>query len=919
MKKLLSALTLLVCTLASAQNIKVEGTIKDSIGVPLEMANIMAVNKATNAMDSYAITNEAGRYQLILKANTAYIIKASYIGYTAYEMPLNTGNENMVQNVVLKQGVDLKELEIVYEMPVTIKGDTIVYNSDSFTNGTERKLEDVLKKLPGVEVDADGGVKVEGKTVSKLMVEGKDFFDGDTKLGVKNIPADALDKVEVLRNYNEVSQLKGLENNDDNVAMNIRLKEGKKNFWFGDMTAGASIGEGERYLVNPKVFYYSPKYSLNVIGNFNNNGELPLTMQDYFKFSGGLRNMMRKGGTTLNIGSNDLGIALLRNNRAKSIETKFGAANFSYNPTQAWTISGFGIMNSSRNELETKSRTQVLDPLTGEPQTTQVVDDNTRQKSDFGLFKLSSSYKPNKNVQFDYDAFLKTSKQEEDTGLLQLVTPQTSQSQDIYTHKKQNPFSFNQNLNLYYTLDDKNVFAAEVQHLYQDEDPFYNANLQQNPFPDIPLPGSSLNLGLSPATRYDISQERFVKTNKLDAKFDYYYMLTPKSNINLTLGSTYSYQSFNSDIFQVLDNGSVDDLDANSQNDVDFVFSDVFLGLHYKFITGKFTFNPGVSLHKYTSFNEQLGNKVHHNFYRLLPDVYALYQIKKTETLRYTYAMNTEFTDVANFAQNLIFTSYRSLFRGNRNLENAMYQNHTLAYSKYNMFNFTQIYGALSYNRRMDAIKSIAGFNGINQVSTVDNSNFADEALSGSAGYTRSFEKYYKASASATLAWNKYNNFRVDPAAVAAGAPLDIDSSIRQENEQLTQMYTASFATNYKTLPNIEVGYTLTINDYQDNSFYNHRPYARMDYLFMEAFTLTAEYEYNHYYSDSKTVDNEYDFLSANLMYRKPGSKWEFRVTGTNLLNTTSLNDDSFNQFSTRTSRYRVQPRYLLFSIKYDL
>lgn len=919
MRKQLFALLVLFSTLAFSQNVRVEGTIKDSIGAPLEMANIMAVNKTTNAMDSYAITNEAGRYQLILKANTAYIIKASYIGYSAYEANVTTGAENMVHNIVLQQGVNLKEVEIVYEMPVTIKGDTIVYNSDSFTNGTERKLEDVLKKLPGVEVDADGGVKVEGKTVSKLMVEGKDFFDGDTKLGVKNIPADALDKVEVLRNYNEVSQLKGLENNDDNVAMNIRLKEGKKNFWFGDITAGASIGEGERYIVNPKLFYYNPNYSINVIGNFNNNGELPLTMQDYFKFSGGLRNMMRKGGTTLSIGSNDLGMSQLRNKMAKSIDAKFGALNFSYNPLQTWTLSGFAIINSNRNEMETKSRTQVLDPVTGEPQTTQDVEDRSLQKNDFGLFKLSSSYKPNKNVHFDYDAFLKTSKQEEGAGLFQIVTPQTSQSQDIYTNKSQNPFSFSQNLNLYYTLDDKNVFAVEMQHLYQDEDPFYNANLQQNPFPDIQLADPSLNLGLSPAARYDISQGRFVKTNKLDAKLDYYYMLTPKSNINLTLGSTYSYQSFNSDIFQVLDNGSVDNLDANSENDVDFVFSDVFLGLHYKFITGKFTFNPGVSLHKYTSYNEQLGSKVNHDFYRILPDVYALYQIKKTESLRYTYAMTTEFTDVANFAQNLIFTSYRSLFRGNRNLENAMYQNHSLFYSKYNMFNFTQIYGALNYNRRMDAIKSIAGFNGINQISTLDNSNFADEALSGSAGYTRSFEKYYKASVSASVMWNKYNNFRVDPAAVAGGAPLTVDNSIRQESEQITQRYTASFATNYKTLPNIEVGYALTINDYQDNNFYRHSPFARVDYLFLEAFTVTAEYEYNHYYNDERTSDNKYDFLSANIMYRKPGSKWEFKVSGTNLLNTTSLNDDSFNQFSTRTSRYRVMPRYLMFSIKYDL
>src|SRR5690606_3209715 len=127
-------------------------------------------------------------------------------------------------------GFMLEGVEIVYEMPVSIKGDTIVYNADSFTSGTERKLEDVLKKLPGVEVDDDGNITVEGKGVSKLMVEGKDFLDGDTKLEVKNIPANAVDKVQVLRNYNEVDQLRSVTDNQDNLAMNIKLKDGKRTF-----------------------------------------------------------------------------------------------------------------------------------------------------------------------------------------------------------------------------------------------------------------------------------------------------------------------------------------------------------------------------------------------------------------------------------------------------------------------------------------------------------------------------------------------------------------------------------------------------------------------------------------------------------------------------------------------------------------
>jgi hypothetical protein len=917
MNKIFVSLFLLFAAAAFSQNVRVEGTIKDSTGVALEMANVMAVNKATNGMDSYGITNEAGKYQLLLKANTEYIIKASYIGYTPFEAAVTTTTENITKNIVLKQGVELKELEIVHEMPVTIKGDTIVYNSDSFTNGTERKLEDVLKKLPGVEVDADGGIKVEGKTVSKLMVEGKDFFDGDTKLGVKNIPADAVSKVEVLRNYNEVSQLKGVENNQDNVAMNIKLKDGKKNFWFGDMSAAASIGDGDRYIVNPKIFYYSPKYSINLLGNINNTGELPLTMQDYFKFTGGFRNMMRKGGTSLNISSNDVGISLMRNNRAKEIETKFGAANFSYTPISSLTLSGFAIVNSNRTEMQTVSRSTLLDPETGDPETTQDVSETAEQKTDFALFKLSSSYTPNTNVHLDYDVFMKTSDQQETNGLISSVMPETSQSQEINTQKKQKPFSFNQNLNYYYTLNDKNVFAFEAQHLYQDEDPVYNANLGNNPFPDAPGGDPSQSLGLVPASRYDITQNRFVTTNKLDAKLDYYYMVTQKSNINVTLGNTYSYQNFNSSIFQTLDDSSVNNLNDNTKNDVNYVFNDAFLALHYRFITGKFEFNPGVSFHSYDMYNKQLDSKAEKSFFRVLPDVFAQYQIRNSERIIYNYSMTTSFPDIANFARGLVLNSYKSLFQGNRDLKNGLYQNHSLSYFKYSMFNFTQIYGSINYSHQVDAIKNLSAFNGINQVGTLENSGFADQSLSGSAGYNRSFARFYKAAFNASLSWNKFNNFRFD--ADNIGQPVTIANSIRQVSEQFSQSYTTSLSTNYKTLPNLEVGYSLTVNNYADNKFYNHRPFANINYYFWDAFTVTADYEYNHYYNDSKTSDNEYDFLSANIMYRKKDSHWEFKVGGTNLLNTTSLNDDSYNQFTTRTSRYRVQPRYLLLTIKYNL
>lgn len=903
MKKILLFALFLISTISFSQNIRFEGVILESGKTPLEMANIMAVNQVTKGMDGYAITNDKGRFVLNLKPNSTYLIKLSYIGMENKQITVETKTENITQNISMEPGgIQLDGVEIVREMPVSIKGDTIVYNADSFKSGTERKLEDVLKKLPGVEVNADGEVEVEGKKVTKLMVEGKDFFDGDTKLGVKNIPADAIDKIQVLRNYNENSILKGVENNQDNLAMNIKLKDGKKNFWFGDMTAGGGTADDnkyDRYLINPKLFYYNPKYSINLISNFNNIGELPLTIQDYFKFTGGFRSMMAKGGSNFNVASNDLGISLLRNNRAKEIETQFGATNFSYNPTKAWTLSGFGILSSSITDLETKTQTNFLQPNSSNVASTENRNEVAHQKSNLALFKLSSSYKPSARFQFDYDILSKFSKQDEDNSLLrQSIVGPLSNTETILTAKKQDPKSVNQNLSFYYTHNDKNIFALEMQHLYQDEDPFYNANLQTQPF---------VLTGYVPVqNRNDINQTRFVKTNKLDTKLDYYYMLTAKSNINVTLGNTYSFQSFDSSIYQMLDNGNLNNLtDATTSNNVKYNFNDAFLGLHYKILTGKFTFTPGVSLHAYNMTNSQLGTDFSLNFFRVLPDFLALYQIKKAETLTYNYAMTNSFTDINRLTEGFVLNGYNSLSRGSRTLENATQQTHSLRYFKYNMFNFENITGFINYTRTIDAIKSRANFVGVNQTSSPFNTDFAEETLSGFGSYGRSFLKNYKASFNTRLNWSKFNN---QQDGVFAGA------------DSFTQTHTLTASTNYKNLPNIELGYSYTVNDYNNSKFYTDKPFVRLDYYFLKSFSFVSEYEFYHYYNKNKTVENEYDFLSASLIYQKTkDSKWEYKIAATNILNTKSLNDDSFSQFSTRTSQYTVQPRYLIFTLKYNL
>ncbi len=912
MNKFIQHIIILITITTSAQNVQISGFVKDSLGNPLEMANVIAYKKGDNAMMGYGITNSQGKYKISVPVNQTYNLKVSFIGLSVNPKSVSVTTTDVVADFVMNsQENSLDEVEIVYEIPVVVKGDTLVYNTDSFTTGTEKKLEDVLEKLPGIEVNDDGEIEVEGKTVSKVMVEGKDFFDGDSKLATKNIPADALDKVEVLRNYEDVNQMRGLRNSQDQVAINIKLKEGKKNFWFGDITAGAGVGETERYLIKPKLFYYSPKYSVNIITDFNDIGEVPFTRRDYFNFTGGFRNLGR-GGTSFTVSSDDLAFATLQNNRANEINTKFGAANFSLAANKKLDISGYGIVSDTKTDLITNTRRVYIDD-TSDPtdNTIEETSDIVEQKSRLGLLKLSASYRPNTNFRLDYDIFGKLSKQEENDAFLSV---RSDISENINERLENTPFSIQQNANVYYTLDEKNIFSFEAQHLFQNEDPFYNAIRDEIPFRGIftevnnPAdPSLDTFDPLEESERYNVNQTKEVQTNKIDAKLDYYYVLNKKSNLNFSLGTISSTQNFDSSIFQILDNGDQNDFENEEfNNNVKYNFNDVFAGVHYKFITGIFTFNPGISIHNYDLKDQQLGTTINQNEWQVLPGFFALAQFKKTESLRFNYAITAEYTDINRLASGYVFNNYNSLSQGNRNLENALYDNYSLNYFSFNMFNYTNIFARLSYTNRRNPIKNTSIIEGINRVNTPINSNLADQVLSGNGRFSRTFGKI-KGELNANLSWSSFNN---------------IVNNQPSESISLTQTYRTEWSTNFKKGPNFDLGYSITVNDYDNNgaksTFYTSRPFARLDWSFAKGFLLKSSYSYYNY-RDTETTLNEYSFWDADLFYQKPDSKWEYKFSVTNLLDTKNINRDSFNELYNSTSSYAVQPRYWILSIKYNL
>lgn len=918
-------LLIAICLLAWNSNaqITLKGVVKDSIGEPLEMANVIALDTVAKKISSFGFTDAKGNFKLDLQRNRVYNIKISYIGYKEISEFINSGENDFTKNYTMYEDNMLEGINIVSKMPVTVKGDTIIYNADSFKNGTERKLEDVLEKLPGVEINDAGQIEVEGKPVEKITVDGKEFFSGDTKLASKNIPSNAVDKIQVLRNFGDVSQLKGVQDNQDRVAINIKLKEGKKNFWFGDIYAGAGASPNDGlYLFQPKLFYYTPKYTLNVIGDINNLGEAVLDRRDVRGLRGGFRSQSPSNGTNISLASAGIGFLTATARNANRIETRLTALNYSYSPNKKLDLSGYLIWSGNSNEQLRVNSIQYNDGIT--PDETR--ETSTNQTSNSGLFNFKAIYKKNINNQLNYDLNGRfTNEFRNDSGFSQVIGNTTP----ILENENATPFTITQNLSYFYTASEKSIFALEVQHAMQDEDPFYIAsieNLDRDPnnnldgFDDV-----ADVLGVDKTQQqYLLEQDRRVKSNQLDAKLDYYYIINDISNFNFVGGTILSRQNFDSRFFQLLDDGSTLDpnlnipnvANAENTNDTEYNFRDLYAGMRYRVKSGIFTFRPGFTAHTYHANNTQFGTEYFEDsFSRILPELNIIAQFKQSESLRFDYSQSVNFTDVNQVARGIVASSFDSFFFGNNDILNARAHNVRLNYSSFNLFNNTFVFAGANYTKSIEQITTEASFIPGSVVSTSTNLNlpFDVESMSAFAGITKTFGKIR------TRLNGNYNESQF----------FQLFGGTTNEGNTKTYGLRPGINTNFIKAPNFGIRYNVSFTN-QENEDLNsgairsfntvrHSPTIDFDAYIWNALTLRSDFSFNEVRQDGN-IQNTFKIWNLSMSYRKNrDAKMEYEFEASNILGTESILSVNNGAISNSINETFILPRLLTFRVRYTL
>ena len=301
-KCLLMLLMILFSPMAFAQQsgVNVTGSVvEQGSDTPIEQATVRLLNVKDSAMVRGVVSARNGSFTLKNVKKGSYLLHITFIGYDPLYQPLQiTGKKNPVNvgKLELSDGaIELGEAVVIGKAPeVTVRNDTVEYNADSYKVTEGSVLEDLLKKMPGVEVDSEGKITVNGKEVKKVMVDGKEFFSDDPKVASKNLPAKMIDKLQVLDKKSDMAQMTGFDDGEEETVINLTVKPGMKQGWFGNAYGG--YGSKDRYEGNAMVNRFVNNDQITFMGGANNTNNMGFSDLASTMFSGMGGGGGRRGG-----------------------------------------------------------------------------------------------------------------------------------------------------------------------------------------------------------------------------------------------------------------------------------------------------------------------------------------------------------------------------------------------------------------------------------------------------------------------------------------------------------------------------------------------------------------------------------------------------------------------------------------------
>lgn len=265
---------------------RIKGTVIDSTeNTPLESATVSVFLSSDSSLVSYTLTGKKGEFVIssIPRATTCWLL-ISFNGYNSgireFRIPADKQEFEIKTIKINKSFRELGEVTVTAQKPpVVIRQDTLEFNVGSFVARPNGMIEEVLKQMPGVEIESDGTITINGKKVSKVTLDGKEFFGGDPKIALKNLPKDIIDKIQVTDNRTRESRFNKTRSGNEDIAINLTLRKDKKKGWFG--MAGAGYGTDKRHEGFANINHFDGERQLSFIANANNTNRNSYSGEDF--------------------------------------------------------------------------------------------------------------------------------------------------------------------------------------------------------------------------------------------------------------------------------------------------------------------------------------------------------------------------------------------------------------------------------------------------------------------------------------------------------------------------------------------------------------------------------------------------------------------------------------------------------------
>lgn len=878
-----SCLIVLLSGNFSFSQIEISGKVTDSLREPIAFAHIFLKPAGKDNIVAFTSSDTKGEYILSAQLKGDFELSFTALSFkTVVKQVSLVPIDSRILDIVLPYEVlSLDEVIVQGERAIIRKEDTVIFRAAAFLKGDEVVVEDLLRRIPGLTVDADGTIKVGNREIEKVMVDGDDFFEKGYKLLTKNMNAEAIDNIFIYERYSNNRLLKGIEESE-RVALNLTLKEGYKQQWFGNMSLGYGMVSKNRYSVRTNIMSFGKKAKYYFLGNLNNVG---------IDASGDLNHLIRPSryGEPGQIGEGETAVTLLHLNTTMP---RLKRELVTFNNTELASLNG--IFNITDNiNLKTTTlfnwdeidfyRNSFSEFSIGNTQFLNVEDHKMRKKTFTGFGKVDLTYDISKNKMLEYVGKFNFTLDD----LKSELTFNTIESREkLYQDNQLNDHKIT------YTnkIADSKVFLLTGRYL-KEKLPQRYTNSQ--------FLFSELFSGIDSVNSVSQLSENSMQFAGLEGN-----VMNRKENGNLLeikAGFSYRDDRLNTS-FMLEENGIVEvpeGFNNNLKNDIIILYG----GSQYSYRLRKMDFTASLNVNQIFNKLKITDSIQNNNLFYVDPGLGFQWRINDKNRITSQYKYSTSNTSVEDVYPGFVLSNFRNFTAGTGSFEHlnasSFVLNHTLGNWSDKFFATT----SFNYVKNHDFFTT----NNLVTPSFSQSRNIIikDREL---MNFNTSVDRYLKAISS---------NLKINVGFTRSNYKNIVNEELRNVNYSNFR-YGAEIRSGFLGMFNFHLG-TNWLNNNVSTSTANFKNIENISFLDISLavnknmnFNIQSE---RYFFNGIDSQTNQYYFLDFVARYTTKNQKFNFMLSGKNLFNTNTFRDINIDDLRRTQTEYRLVPRYALLSI----